>query len=602
MGGFRSGLVALAVLAVSPGGTGAGVDTYAAAPSAVGTVPAPSAGVYTPLAPIRICDTRPNNPSHLSGPSAQCTGKTLGAGSTLTVGVAGTDVAGTGAGFGVPAGATAAVLNVTAVDPAGAGYLTVWPAGAPRPTTSNVNYGPGRTVPNLVQVGLGPQGQVSIYASAPIDTAVDLQGYSDTVATRSGPIAGLYDGLASPARICDTRPNNPSHLSGPSAQCTGKTLGAGSTLTVGVAGTDVAGTGAGFGVPAGATAAVIDVTAIHPGTVTYLEAYPGPSRPTASDLNPAAGSVEANLAVITLSPAGTVELYNSAGPVNVAIDVEGYYLAPPANTITTRVGGPPSGEKATAIALSPFGVATDPAGDVFIEDRTNSVVYQVSPTGTDTVAAGGGGDPFRCPGASDLVGDGCRATAAALDLNGGLAPDGVAVDAHGDLLIADTGDNLVRIVAASSCSSSCPYKLTSMTAGDIYTLAGGGPAGLGDGGPATAATLGAPEAIAVDAQGNLLIADTGDNLVRIVAASSCSSSCPYGIESMTAGGIYTVAGDASAGFSGDGGPGTFAELSFDDAGGAAAPNGVAIDANGNLWISDNANHRVREVTVSTGGN
>ncbi len=175
------------------------------------------------------------------------------------------------------------------------------------------------------------------------------------------------------------------------------------------------------------------------------------------------------------------------------------------------------------------------------------------------------------------------------------------MDAQGNLLIADSLNQRVRVVAASNCSSSCPYKLTSMTGGDIYTLAGGGPAGLGDGGPATAATLGAPEGIAVDAQGNLLIADTGDNLVRIVAASSCSSSCPYGIESMTAGGIYTVAGDASAGFSGDGGPGTFAELSFDDAGGAAAPNGVAIDANGNLWISDNANHRVREVTVSTGG-
>ncbi|MDA8381383.1 MAG: hypothetical protein M0020_11330, partial [Actinomycetota bacterium] len=575
MGGFRSGLVALAVLAVSPGGTGAGVDTYAAAPSAVGTVPAPSAGVYTPLAPIRICDTRPNNPSHLSGPSAQCTGKTLGAGSTLTVGVAGTDVAGTGAGFGVPAGATAAVLNVTAVDPAGAGYLTVWPAGAPRPTTSNVNYGPGRTVPNLVQVGLGPQGQVSIYASAPTDTAVDLQGYSDTVATRSGPIAGLYDGLASPARICDTRPNNPSHLSGPSAQCTGKTLGAGSTLTVGVAGTDVAGTGAGFGVPAGATAAVTDVTAIHPGTVTYLEAYPGPSRPTASDLNPAAGSVEANLAVITLSPAGTVELYNSAGPVNVAIDVEGYYLAPPANTITTRVGGPPSGEKATAIALSPFGVATDPAGDVFIEDRTNSVVYQVSPTGTDTVAAG------------DLVGDGCRATAAALDLNGGLAPDGVAVDAHGDLLIVDSHHGRVRMVAASDCSSSCPYGLASTTAGDIYTVAGGGPGNIflsNSGVPATAAAL-APSGIAVDSTGDLLIADF--HWVKMVAASNCSSSCPYGLASTTAGDIYTVAGDGASGSSGDGGPATAATL--------GAPEGIAVDAQGNLLIADTGDNLVRIV-------
>src|SRR5579875_1533107 len=109
-----------------------------------------------------------------------------------------------------------------------------------------------------------------------------------------------------------------------------------------------------------------------------------------------------------------------------------------------------------------------------------------------------------------------------------------------------------------------------MTKGDIYTIAGNGNYGYsGDGEPATDAELADPEGVAVDPGGDLLIADTNNNVVRLVAASSCSRGCPYGLSSMTKGDIYTIAGNRNYGYSGDGEPATAAEL--------AGPGGVAVD-------------------------
>ena len=127
------------------------------------------------------------------------------------------------------------------------------------------------------------------------------------------------------------------------------------------------------------------------------------------------------------------------------------------------------------------------------------------------------------------------------------------MDGAGNLLIADTGNNRVRVVAASTGT----FYGQAMTAGDIYTVAGDGTGGFsGDGGPATSAELDYPAGVAVDGAGNLVIADTGNNRVRVVAASTGTF---YG-QAMTAGDIYTVAGDGTGGFSGDGGPATSAEL------------------------------------------
>jgi hypothetical protein len=123
-----------------------------------------------------------------------------------------------------------------------------------------------------------------------------------------------------------------------------------------------------------------------------------------------------------------------------------------------------------------------------------------------------------------------------------------------------------------------------MTAGDIYTVAGSGTFGFsGDGGPATAAELGSPGQTAVDGAGNLVIADSGNNRVRVVAAGAGTF---YG-QAMTPGDIYTVAGSGTFGFSGDGGPALSAGLS--------RPQGVAVDAAGDLLVVDAGSNRIREV-------
>jgi len=177
-------------------------------------------------------------------------------------------------------------------------------------------------------------------------------------------------------------------------------------------------------------------------------------------------------------------------------------------------------------------------------------------------------------GGSGFAGDGGKATKAHV-----VNPQSVFVDAAGNLVITDTGNNRVRVVAATTGT----FYGQAMTAGDIYTVAGGGTGGLGDGGPATSAELADPSDATLDSAGNLVIADTGDNLIRVVAETTGTF---YG-QAMTVGDIYTVAGNASVGFAGDGGPATSAALS--------GPAAVITDPAGDVLISDTGNGRVREV-------
>jgi sugar lactone lactonase YvrE len=161
-------------------------------------------------------------------------------------------------------------------------------------------------------------------------------------------------------------------------------------------------------------------------------------------------------------------------------------------------------------------------------------------------------------GTAASTGDGGQATAASLN-----SPSGAAVDSSGNLFIADTGSSVIRKVNAST--------------GIITTVAGNGSFGFsGDGGPATAASLNQPNALAIDGAGNLFISDITNNRVRRV----------------TNGTITTVAGDGTAAFGGDGGPATAASLN--------QPTGVAVDGSGNLFIADRFNGRVRRVDASTG--
>jgi hypothetical protein len=188
-------------------------------------------------------------------------------------------------------------------------------------------------------------------------------------------------------------------------------------------------------------------------------------------------------------------------------------------------------------------MARDGAGNVFLADPGANVVRKLAPDLSVSVIAGGGSS----------TGDGVRATTAAL-----RTPTDVAVDPSGGVLVVENEGHRVRRVNPD---------------GTITTLAGTGQvASTGDGGQARAASLAYPEHVAVDSSGNIFIADTGVNKVRKVA---------------TSGVITTVAGTGTAGFSGDGGPATAAQLNW--------PSGLAVGGNGNLYIADRWNDRIRVV-------
>ena len=216
---------------------------------------------------------------------------------------------------------------------------------------------------------------------------------------------------------------------------------------------------------------------------------------------------------------------------------------------TARAGNSGDGGAAATAQLNfPMGIAVDAAGNLFVADRDASVVRRIAANGTITTVAGSGTPGF--------TGDGGSATSAQLH-----GPFGVAVDSSGNLYIADTGNEVVRKVSPD---------------GTMSTVAGTGTRGyLGDGGAARSAWLDGPEAVAVDAAGNLYIADTFNGRIRRVG---------------TDGVISTVAGVGSTGiYSGDGGPAKSSALSL--------PTDVAVDAAGNLYIADFGNSKVRMVTT-----
>jgi sugar lactone lactonase YvrE len=211
-----------------------------------------------------------------------------------------------------------------------------------------------------------------------------------------------------------------------------------------------------------------------------------------------------------------------------------------------------NGGPATAAQLSlPFGLAIDAEGNLYIADTNNNVVRVVNAeTHIITNFAGNHTQGY--------TGNGGLATAAEMN-----NPEGVAVDALGNVFISDSGNNVVREVTPN---------------GLITTIAGNHTSGYsGNGGQATAAEMDNPVGLALDASGNLYVAERFNNVIRMIA--------PDGI-------ISTVAGDNTGGYSGDGSAATTAELNN--------PFDVAVDSSGNLYIADTGNNVVREVNAITG--
>jgi hypothetical protein len=242
--------------------------------------------------PARLLDTRPGETT--------VDGQAAGAGALLPGGVIEVPVAARG---GMSDAAQTAVLNVTAVNAIGNGYLTVWPCDGPRPATSNVNYTTGGTIPNAVVTGLSATGTVCVYSSNRTDVVVDTFGELDT---------DNFHPLPQAARLLETRSGN-STIDG-AANATGK-MEAGQVYELAVGGRG--------GLPANPTAVILNVTVDAPELPGFVTVYPcGTARPLVSNVNFSPLQTLPNLVVTKLSPQGTVCVF-SLVKTHVIVDVFG---------------------------------------------------------------------------------------------------------------------------------------------------------------------------------------------------------------------------------------------------------------------------------------
>ncbi|SRR5579871_150745 len=314
---------------------------------------------------------------------------------------------------------------------------------------------------------------------------------------------------------------------------------------------------------------------------------------------PAINAPTGQILSVALDPSGNVVAADGNNNIVFRVSSNGTLTVLAGNGFLGFSG---EGGLATNAAMgSPWGIAFDNAGNLYISDLTNGRVRRLTPSGIISTYAGNGTQGFS--------GDGGAATSASLN-----QPTGVAVDSSGNLYIADRSNNRIRQVTPG---------------GTITTVAGNGQAGFsGDGGLATSAMLNGPLAVAVDAAGNVYIADTLNNRIRKVSGGTITTvagsgvgnysgdggsalSAPVfspsginvdsvgnlyiatggGIRKVTpAGTINTIAGGNFSGFTGDGGQAVNGSLSL--------PSASVVDSAGNLYIADTDNCRVRKMNAS----
>jgi RHS repeat-associated protein len=244
------------------------------------------------------------------------------------------------------------------------------------------------------------------------------------------------------------------------------------------------------------------------------------------------------------------------------------------------IGGP-----ATSAELDgPSAIAVSSSGNLFIADTNNNVVdFVPEVSGTYFGQAMTEGDIYTVAGSGAYGSSGIGGEATSASLN---APTGLAVDQKGNLFLSDHNNNVVDMVPNTSGT----YFSQAMTEGDIYRVAGDGEAGYsGDGGPATNAELNGPGGLAIAPNGDLIIADSYNSKIRVVA----SSSGTYFSQAMTTGDIYSIAGEAGVGSGGNNGPASSSQLD--------GPSSVATDLGGDIFISDLNNDIIRAIASSTPG-
>ncbi|PLP97553.1 hypothetical protein CYJ10_26965 [Cupriavidus pauculus] len=252
---------------------------------------------------------------------------------------------------------------------------------------------------------------------------------------------------------------------------------------------------------------------------------------------------------------GTGAAASFSYPYGVAVDASGtVYVADTFNheirkitstgVVSTLAGSGSSGSAdgtGTAASFStPFGVAVDASGNVYVADQGNQLIRKITPTGVVSTLAGSGS-----LGSTDGIG-----TAASFN-----APSGIAVDASGNVYVVDQGSHAIRKITPT---------------GVVSTLAGSGSSGSADG-IGTAASFSSPFGVAVDASANVYVADQGSHAIRKIT--------PAGV-------VSTLAGSGSGGAAD--GIGTAASFNL--------PLGVAVDASGNVYVADTRNHEIRKIT------